>query len=306
MFEHIAIGDFVNRVKRSSYHQDRVVALCLAAISGAILLALTEAWPSDTHDGLIHFHRIRALADALRAGVLFPRWFPDFIFSYGYPALNYYAPDFYYPPALLHLAGFDILAGVRLSLAFGFALSAWWMFRLLRLFVTLRPAIVSVFCFQFFPYRMFDLFVRGAFPEFIAFMWLPLVAYYTTQVVMVGQRADRTASVERPLLVKAGLAWAGLILTHNLTALMAALVLGGALVLFILVLRREHAIVRRIATLSVGTLAIGSLLSAWYALPALLEIGWVTISQGLFANWYLGHFVGWTDLIDSDSIYLYT
>ena len=180
----IASGSLTNQFRRISYPQDRVAALCLATISGVILFGLTAAWPSWTHDGMIHLHRIRALADALRAGVIFPRWFPDYTFGYGYPALNYYAPGSYYPPALLHLAGLDIVLSLRLSLTLGFALSAWWMFQLSRLYVSLWPAIVGVICFQFFPYRMIDLFVRGAFPEFTAFIWLPLIA---TRAVWLGR-----------------------------------------------------------------------------------------------------------------------
>ena len=60
------------------------------------LYAATASWP-DTPDGLFHLQRVRALAEALRVGVLYPRWFPDFAFGYGYPVLNFYAPAFYYP-----------------------------------------------------------------------------------------------------------------------------------------------------------------------------------------------------------------
>ena len=165
LFINISSGSLTNQFRRISYPQDRVAALCLATISGVILFGLTAAWPSWTHDGMIHLHRIRALADALRAGVIFPRWFPDYTFGYGYPALNYYAPGSYYPPALLHLAGLDIVLSLRLSLTVGFALSASWMFHLSRLYVSLWPAIVGVICFQFFPYRMIDLFVRGHSPN---------------------------------------------------------------------------------------------------------------------------------------------
>ena len=90
-----------HRKKTVSAQQDRIIILCLVSISFVFLLALTNAWPARTHDGLIHMHRIRALADALRTGVLYPRWFPDFTFDYGFPVLNYYPPLFYYPSALL-------------------------------------------------------------------------------------------------------------------------------------------------------------------------------------------------------------
>ena len=114
---------------------------------------LSAAWPSSTFDWQQHHSpRIHALAAALRAGVIFPRWFPDLTAGYGEPVLNYYAPGFYYPPALLLLTGLDMVLCVRLILAVGFALSALWMFRLARLYVSLWPAVVSVACFQFYPF----------------------------------------------------------------------------------------------------------------------------------------------------------
>ena len=114
----------------SSIEPTAVVLLAIAA--GVALYLATATWP-DTPDGWIHLHRTRALADALRWGVLFPRVFPDFGFGYAYPVLNFYAPASYYPPALLTLLGIDLLLAVRLALAAGFALSTvvshlfdWW------------------------------------------------------------------------------------------------------------------------------------------------------------------------------------
>src|SRR3954447_25561027 len=106
-------------------------------IGAALFLYIgTAVWP-DTPDGGFHLQRVRALAEALQAGVLYPRWFPDFSFGYGYPVLNYYAPGFYYPPALLVLLGFDVATAVRLTLAVLYAISALGMYVLLRLWVGL-------------------------------------------------------------------------------------------------------------------------------------------------------------------------
>ena len=154
---------------------------------------MTAAWPNPTDDGQHHYPRILELAEALRAGVIFPS-----LVSRPYRRLRRTGSElllagFYYPPALLLLTGLDMVLSVRLSLAVGFALSAWWMFRFARLYFSLWPAIVSVICFQFFPYRMLDLFKRGAFPEFVAFMWLPMIALYTMQAVTGHARADDMA-----------------------------------------------------------------------------------------------------------------
>ena len=170
-------GHVIRRRKDESRLQDLAAGWVLAIFSGLALFSLTARWPEFTHDDITHLRRIEALVSSFRAGVLFPRWFPDLMFGYGAPVFNYYPFGSYYPPALVHLAGVDLLMSVRVAFSLGFALSAWWMYRLSRLYVSLWPAVVSVVCFQFFPYRLHDLFVRGAFPEFSAFFWLPALHF---------------------------------------------------------------------------------------------------------------------------------
>lgn len=297
--------------------QDRIVVLCLVFSSFVLVLWLTNAWPSTTHDGQIHMYRIRALADALRAGVLYPRWFPDYSFGYGYPVLNYYPPLLYYPSALLNLAGLDMVASLRLPLAAGFAFSALWMFRLARLFFAVWPAVACAICYQFHPYRMLDLFERGAFPELAAFMWLPLVALYGIQAVAVLSRQESGVTIDAEsqlqpartygtFMAKAGLALSGLILTHHLTALMTMIIF--AIVLAILALQRHR--LGAVSPISAGlTMAgfatVGILLTSWSTLPVLFELTWVRVSKGIAFDRWMYHMAGWNDLFEPSLIYSY-
>ena len=216
-------GDnLVSRVREETYLQDRLAALLLAIFSGLIFFGMTAEWPADyprrgdSHSAVGGIDR-RA-ADRSDLSPLVPRQ---------HVRLRQTGPQLL--PARLLLsrcaaasAGLDLVSSIRVTLSLGFALSAWWMYRLSRLFVSLWPAIVSVVCFQFFPYRIYDLFIRGAFPEFSAFFWLPAVALYTLQAATADKEPSRTTSFPKSLTM-AGLAWAGLILTHNLSALMAVL-----------------------------------------------------------------------------------
>ena len=298
-------GDsLVSRVKEETKLQDRIAPLLLAVFSGLALFELTTVWPVDAHDSVTHIRRIEALTGALRAGVIFPRWFPDLMFGYGTPVLNYYSPGFYYPAALVHIAGLDLVSSMRITLSLGFGISAWWMFRLSRLYVSLWPAIASVICFQFFPYRIYDLFTRGAYPEFSAFIWLPLIAFCTIQAATVDRKASGGSSFPVQLAL-ASLAWAGLIVTHNLTALMAVILLVAVLTLFTVLQHRMHANFLRIIGSSFAPVAIGIFLTAWYVLPALRELSWVMNGHGLFAGIGIGHFLEWRELIDYDIVYSY-
>ena len=309
---------FAERGMKATVLQDRTVVLCLVLSSFVLVLWLTSAWPSTTHDGHIHMHRIRALADALRAGVPYPRWFPDYSFEYGYPVLNYYPPLFYYPSAFLKLAGVDMVASLRLPIAAGFALSALWMFRLARQFFAVWPAAACVICYQFHPYRILDLFERGAFPELTAFMWLPLVSFYGIQAVAALSRQGNGATVDAesplrrarthgPILVKAGLAFGGLILTPHLTALMVAIFFAIVLAILSLQRHRAGAFSPISAGLAVaGFASVGILLTAWSTLPVLLEMNWVNVGKGVAFDAWMDHMAGWNDLFEPALIYSYS
>lgn len=301
----VAPGDsLISRAREDAKLQDRIALLALAIFSGLALFALTAAWPVDTHDGETHIRRVEALTGALRAGVIFPRWFPDHMLGYGTPVLNYYASGFYYPPALLHLAGIDLVSSMRIAHSLGFGFSAWWMFRFSRMYVSLWPAIVSVICFQFFPYRIYDLFVRGAFPEFSPFIWLPLIAFCTIRAATMDWKALGGSSFPL-LLVVAALAWAGLIVTHNLSALMAVLLLGAALIVFTIFQQRMHSSLIRIFFSIFAPVAIGMVLTAWYVVPALLELGWVMNGHRLFTGFGFSNFLAWKELVDFEGFYPY-
>jgi len=292
----------------------------LALIAPAVVIFwLTAAWP-DTPDGLFHLHRVRALADALRMGVFYPRWFPDFAFGYGYPVLNFYAPAFYYPPTVLHLAGLDLIVAVRVSLAAWYALSGLAAYALLRCWVRPLPAALGAVLYLAYPYRLYDLFVRGALPEFAAFLWLPLIAWATVpKIASPSAGASEVpgawgVSIGAPwplASVAAALGWAGLILTHNLTALMAALAgLAMAALWTAAVLLRGPRGDRRRALLAgpwalTWPLALGAGLSAVYALPALLEAPWVGLAAGADGRGYAAHFAGLAGLFDRSLIYRY-
>ncbi len=289
-----------------------LVAALALAVPAAALYMWTAQWP-DTPDGLFHLHRARALAEALRMGVLYPRWFPDFAFGYGYPVLNFYAPAFYYPPALLHLTGLDLITAARVTLAGWYALSGLAMYALLRRWLSPLPATLGATLYLAYPYRLYDLFVRGALPEFAAFLWLPLIALTTINWTRAIPKNASDVSVTSRLFsaVAAALSWAGLILTHNLTALMTALAgLGmamawtaGALLRWLRGDRSEPPFAS-VWELTLP-LVLGAALSAAYALPALVETGWVGLSTGTEVHVNATHFATLQSLFDPSFIYRY-
>lgn len=282
-----------------------LATICLLA-GTALFWGLTP-WPA-TPDGSLHLQRVRALAEALQAGVIYPRWFPDFSFGYGYPVLNYYAPAFYYPPAILVALGLDVTMAARITLSVVYAVSAVGMYALLRLWVRAVPALVGVVLFLVFPYRLYDLFVRGALPEFVAFLWLPLIAWLS---VRTARPQPGQTVVNQGSFAGASVCWAGLIITHNLTAMMAALtaaIVVPAAALFPSTSQPAAGYTQRLlrcAWAVLGPLALGALVSAWYWVPAILEARWVGIGAGTETGGYARHFASLGDLFAWSLVFPY-
>ena len=281
-----------------------LATICLLA-GTALFWGLTP-WPASP-DGWLHLQRVRALAEALQAGVLYPRWFPDFSFGYGYPVLNYYAPAFYYPPALLVTLGLDVTMAARITLSVVYAVSAVGMYALLRLWVRAVPALAGVVLFLVFPYRLYDLFVRGALPEFVAFLWLPLIAWLSVRAA----RSQPRQAVNNGSFAAAALCWTGLILTHNLTAMMAAVtavIVVPVAALFPCASQPAAGYTRRLlrcAWAALGPLGLGALVSAWYWVPAILEARSVGIGAGIETAGYTRHFASLGDLFAWSLVFPY-
>jgi len=146
----------------------------------ALLLAVPATIPLfqsgylDSHDGLFHLYRLQALDEAIRAGVLYPRWFPQFAFGYGQPVLNYYSPLTYYVAQLLHMLGPGYILSIKLTFAVGFLLGAAFMYLYARQVVGRFPALIAAAVYIYFPYHLADTYLRGALAEAFAFVFLPL------------------------------------------------------------------------------------------------------------------------------------
>jgi hypothetical protein len=239
----------------------------------ALILTLPALWPLVRHgffvsdDGRFHIYRVAALADAWRAGVLHPRLFPQFGFGYGQAVLNFYAPLTYWPGALLAILGISPATAVKLTIALGFLLAALAAYGYARYLWGPAGGVLAAVAYTCFPYHLADAYQRGAVPEHLAFIWPPLILWAYTA-------AFREKKPALPLLWGA-LAWAGLVYTHNLTAVLMAL----AMLVYLPILAVWTGRWRRLLP-AAGSLGLAVALSAPLWLPFLAESRFVGIGLG--------------------------
>ncbi len=202
----------------------------------ALLLALLLALPAllpllrpgffVSDDGLFHVYRTAALAEAWQHGVLWPRLFPDFGFGYGQAVLNFYAPLSYVPAAFMSIVGMNPATAVQVVIGLSFLLAAAAAFGYGNYLFGPAGGVLAAVVYTYTPYHLADAYLRGAVPEHMAFIFPSLILWAFTAAFW--SRRSRSSfivppssfSAALPPLLWGALAWVGLVLTHNLTALL--------------------------------------------------------------------------------------
>jgi uncharacterized membrane protein len=241
-----------------------------------LLLCLPALWPMlpvaswESHDVLHHVFRIASFDAGLRSGTLFPRWADQLGFGYGFPVTHYYAPLAYGLTELFHLAGTGVLDAIKLTYALGFVVSAFGMYGWARSVVGPRAAVLAAAAYVYYPYHIADMYMRGTLTEFVALALLPLIMLEARRMV---REPDRNVFAA----VRFVLWLAALILTHNLTAFLFLPVIVAYVIAQ--ALAAPGASPRALGTVLAKTaisITLAFALTAFYWLPALSEVGWIS------------------------------
>lgn len=238
---------------------------------GVLAVLLLSFWAIRPffHQGFFPMHddtqvaRVAQMSQALKDGQLPVRWVADLGYGFGYPIFNFYGPLAYYLGAAFNLAGLDALNATKIMEVLGVILAGVLMYFLAKEFwgpakLAGWAGIIAGLFYVYAPYHALDIYVRGAVAELWAMAFLPLV--------FLG--LWRLYHNKKSGVMIAGLGFAAVILSHNLTALMSLpFVLLVSLISFVFSKSKKYLILN---TLCFILLALGA--SAFYWLPALVEM----------------------------------
>jgi hypothetical protein len=283
-----------------------LLVILLCAIAAAPLLKPGYFW--GAHDARHDVYFIFQYLRGIEGGDWLARWSPDFSWGYGYPFFLIYGPFTSFLGALLvGSLGFGYTQAVEVLFAAAIIASGLAMYGYVRSWLGRNAALVAAVAYVFLPYRLVEVYVRASLAEYVALMWLPLIlwsvraAFSATRPIYQSTNHQSTIhhSPILPLLATA-LAYAGLMITSNLVALIFTPLL--ALYCLVLLLNRidEEQPLRRLSKESFFPLLanlirvsaapllgllLGLLLSAFFWIPALSEGGLVNQDQ-----WYGGYY----------------
>lgn len=239
------------------------------------------------HSSKLDFRRQLVLDHAVREGDWWPRFNEIFYHGYGSPLFHFYPPLGYYMAEAPMLAGLPIEAAIKLAAASGLLLSGLFMIWLTRDLFGDAAACVAGPLYVMAPYHLVDLLVRHALAEGMAFAWLPLALWGLLGAVRDGSTSRATT---------AALAVALLLVTHSISALLAA----PLLLVWWLVLAARHRHSGLAAPLLGAAAGLGGALwAAFYWVPAFLESDQVRSVQSLTKGYYhfSNHFVSLQQLL---------
>ncbi len=227
-----------------------------------------------THDSPVHFARMAAYYKALVDGQILPRWAGELNYGYGMPLFNFIYPLPYLITSLPLSLGAGLVLSFKIALILSFILSGVFMYLFtVRFLKNNTRALIATLLYQFAPFHLVDLLVRGDLAEGLAIAFLPLVLYAVTY----GFEEKNT----RHSIMFTGLTTFLLITSHN----SMSLVFFGIAALFALIFAPEH---RKRLQAFLGLIA-GLTLSAFYWLPAIVERKF-TYGDLFMKDMFLSHF----------------
>ena len=250
------------------------------------LLALAKPGMFVAHDSVAHVVRLASFYQSLTEGNIFPRWAQTLNAGYGHPIFMFLYPLPSYAAAAFHFLGFSFINSIKLVLAVSYVMAGIFMYLWLKKHFTSQAALVGSAVFQLAPYRFVNLYVRNAFGENTAYLFMPLslLTFYLL--------------IKKPTAIKAGIAalsLAGLILAHNAVSLMFLPFLIFYVLLLLVQKVKRKLLLTTYYSLFAGLLAFG--LSAFFWFPAFTEGKYTLRDIVMHGDSFADHFPTFSQLI---------
>lgn len=212
-----------------------------------------------TDDGEWMIIRFSAFYETIRDGQIPPRFLERLNFGYGYPVANFLYPGFMYLGVPFHIIGFGYQDSIKIILLISILGSAIFTYLWLGKLFNKWSAFIGSVAYVYFPYHLFDLYVRGSVGELLALAVVPFILW----------------SIERYSLFWGSIGIAFLILSHNTLALLFLPIIFMYLAIKINSSKDKKIILARFG----GLFELGLGLSAFFWIPALFDLRYTVFSS---------------------------
>ncbi|MGD9129800.1 MAG: 6-pyruvoyl-tetrahydropterin synthase-related protein [Candidatus Woesebacteria bacterium] len=216
---------------------------------------------AQTFDEWTHLITIKQFYNAWKEGDFFPSW-SDGVANYGFPLPLVAHQTTAYLGAFFHLFTSNVITSYNLVLLTGAFLSNLFLYQFLKLYFDKKAALIATILFNFNPYRIINIYIRGALPEFFATAFLPLTLiglYQTFKQKKVLGIFISTLSITL------------LILSHPMVFLISSFLIIPYFFYLIWPIKISKEKIKLILVFF-SILSFSLLISSYYLLPLLIEI----------------------------------
>jgi len=302
-------------------------------LAAALLIAGAAALPLFSQSGLLNtrgggdspflLQRLHQLVTALSDGHFPVRWMPDANYGYGYPFYNYYAPLSIYIAAAFRFLGFGYVQAIKLAQLTGFVVTGWAMFELgQRWFLSPWAGLLAAAAYTLAPFHLVNIYVRGdSLAEFWAMAFYPLVVltfdhlFATVSSSQIRKEIAGSKSVrigrqiprrERMAIAIPALAFAGLVLSHNISALIfTPFVFLYVLFVWVLGQGKLKTSTGMLLNRPLLALILALALSAWFWLPAMGERSLAQLKPVISGYFHYSNHFRSSDLVQPSFLFDY-
>ncbi len=240
----------MNRLHNSRYYL-LIIILSLLPFIGIFLNPLLP----HTSDGGVQIPRMAAYYKALADLHIPVRWAGELNYGYGMPLFVFIYHTAFLIAAPLIAVGVPLVTAFKILLALSFLGAGIFMFLFGKAFYEdNRKALILTVFYQFAPYRLIEILVRGSIGGIYAYTFFPLILYGLTKL---------TKKIEFSAVLITALATAFMIISHNSLALVFFALCIWWLLLFSP--SKKHTAAGALS------LSLGLCMAAWYWIPALAE-----------------------------------
>jgi hypothetical protein len=165
----------MNKIKAFIYKNWGLLSLIFICFVVLLPILFISNIPKN-HDIQFHMSRIIGIKDAIALGDVKALIHPSFFDGYGYANGLFYPNFFLYIPALLCLFGMSVFSSYKILIiacTISTAFSMYYCAKKISLSKT--AATIASILYVTAPYRIVDVYQRGAVGEIIAFIFVPLV-----------------------------------------------------------------------------------------------------------------------------------
>ena len=195
--------------------------------------------------------------EALKEGIIYPRWTPLSFLGFGSPTFILYSPFAFYLVAFLNTCTDSLIVAMNIAKFISFFISALGLFFFVKEFYSVKVALLTASFYLILPFHIFGVYKSGAFISTVSLVWFSPILLFVHRFI------DRK---EYKYIIYAGICYGFLILTHLVNTYMFTFVLIAFVIYLSMVKRAPKNII--IIPLII---TIGIFISAAYIFPLVSE-----------------------------------